>query len=113
MRSTGCGVWTGIEGIDACCTDNILVTQRNEGASIHAAARADEVLKAGDPFPLGLGVRTVAESRDRLLDWIGRLLCQFGFHDYRLIEVVGGFGAGGQVQKVECRRCGYVTTRSG
>ena len=53
MRSTGFGVWTGIEGIDACCTGNILVTQRNEGASIHAAARADEVLKAGDLFPLG------------------------------------------------------------
>ena len=32
--------------------------------------------------------------------WIGRLLCRLGFHDYRLIEVVGAFGAGGQVQKV-------------
>jgi len=56
----------------------------------------------------------VAESRDRLLDWIGRLLCWFGFHDYRLIEVVGAFGGSSQVvQKVECRRCGYATTRSG
>ncbi len=33
-----------------------------------------------------------------LPDWIGRLLCRLGFHDYRLIEVVGAFGAGGQVQ---------------
>jgi len=55
----------------------------------------------------------VAESHDRMPNWIGRLLCWFGFHDYRLIEVVGGFGGGGQVQKVECRRCGYATTRSG
>ncbi len=55
----------------------------------------------------------MAESRDNMPNWIGRLLCWFGFHDYRLIEVVGGFGAGGQVQKVECRRCGYATTRSG
>ncbi len=55
----------------------------------------------------------MAESRDRMRDWIGRLLCGFGFHDYRLIEVVGAFGASGQVQKVECRRCGYTTTRSG
>ena len=50
--STGFGVWTGVEGIDAYCTGNILVTQRNEGASIHAAARTDEALQAGDLFPL-------------------------------------------------------------
>ncbi len=62
---------------------------------------------------LGLGVWTVAESRDRIQNWIGRLLCQLGFHDFRLIEVVGSFGAGGQVRKVECRRCRYTTTRPG
>ena len=55
----------------------------------------------------------MADSRDRMLNWIDRLLCRFGFHDYRLIEVVGAFGASGQVQKVECRRYGYATTRSG
>ena len=55
----------------------------------------------------------MAESRDKLSDWIGRLLCGLGFHDYRLIEVVYAFGGSGQVQKVECRRCGYTTTRSG
>ncbi len=42
----------------------------------------------------------MAESRDRMRDWIGRLLCGFGFHDYRLIEVVGAFGASGQVHKL-------------
>ncbi len=55
----------------------------------------------------------MSESRDRVLDRIGRHLCWFGFHDYRLIEVVGAFGGSGQVEKVECRRCGYATTRSG
>jgi len=55
----------------------------------------------------------VVENRDKLPNWIDRLLCRFGFHDFRLIEVIGSFGAGGQVQKVECRRCGFATTRSG
>jgi hypothetical protein len=62
---------------------------------------------------VGLGVLTVAESRDKMLNWIGRRLCLFGIHDYHLIEVIGAFGVGGQVQKVECRRCGYATTRPG
>ena len=48
-----------------------------------------------------------------MLNWIGRFLCRIGIHDYRLIEVVGSFGGGGQVEKVECRRCGCATTRSG
>ncbi len=55
----------------------------------------------------------MAESRDRMMNWIGRFLCRFGFHDDRLIEVVVAFGGGGQVQKMECRRRGYATTRSG
>ena len=55
----------------------------------------------------------MTESRDRMPNWIGRLLCRFGFHDYHLIEVIGAFGAGGQVEKVECGRCGYTTTRPG
>ena len=55
----------------------------------------------------------MADSRYSIANWIGRLLCGLGFHDYHLIEVVGGFGKGGQVEKVECRRCGYVTTRRG
>jgi hypothetical protein len=48
-----------------------------------------------------------------LLVWTGRLLCLIGVHDYRLIEEVVGFGPAGTVQKVQCRRCGYVTTRRG
>ncbi len=46
--STGFGVWTGVEGIDAYCTSNILVKQHGEDAPIHAAMRADAMLEAGD-----------------------------------------------------------------
>ncbi len=44
---------------------------------------------------------------------LGRLLCLLGFHDFRIIDATFSFGTGGQVAKVECRRCGYVTTRMG
>ena len=43
--------------------------------------------------------------------WAGRLLCFLGVHDFRLVESIGGFGLAGSVEKVECRRCGFVTTR--
>ena len=62
---------------------------------------------------LSLKVPAVTEKRDKLPAWIGRLLCRLGLHDYRLIEVVGGFGQGGQVQKVECRCCGHITAKQG
>jgi hypothetical protein len=53
-------------------------------------------------------------SANRLLPpWLGRLLCLMGFHDFHLVESIGSFGAAGQVEKVECRRCGHVTTRHG
>ncbi len=48
-----------------------------------------------------------------LPNWIGRLLCRLGFHDLRLVEVTGAFGVAGEVQKLECRRCGSVVTRGG
>ncbi len=53
------------------------------------------------------------DIRSQLPWWIDRLLCRLGAHDFRLVEVVGGFGPGGQVQKLECRRCGCVTTKQG
>jgi hypothetical protein len=40
------------------------------------------------------------------------LLCWFGFHDFRVIEKTFQFGAGSGIEKVECRNCGVVTTRS-
>lgn len=52
-------------------------------------------------------------DNNRLPRWLGRLLCLVGVHDFRLVESIGGFGAGGQVEKVECRRCGYAATRHG
>ena len=42
---------------------------------------------------------------------VGRLACRFGFHDYRVVEVTGGFGAGGSVEKRKCRRCSSVSVR--
>jgi hypothetical protein len=44
---------------------------------------------------------------------IARLLCLLGWHDFKIIEGSFGFGASGGVEKVQCRRCGLVTTRSG
>jgi len=40
-----------------------------------------------------------------------RLLCLLGFHDIHVVEVTMGFGPAGAVEKVECRRCGLLTTR--
>ncbi len=44
---------------------------------------------------------------------IARLLCLVGWHDFKIIEASFGFGPSGGVEKVQCRRCGLVTTRSG
>ena len=43
---------------------------------------------------------------------IGQLLCWLGFHDFRVIDRTFGFGAGGSVEKVECKQCGVMITRS-
>lgn len=51
--------------------------------------------------------------RTAMTSLLARLLCLIGAHDYRVIEVVIGFGPSGSVEKVECRRCGDVTTRHG
>ena len=42
---------------------------------------------------------------------LGRLLCLLGFHDFEILEVSAGFGPGGGVAKVKCKRCNAVTTR--
>lgn len=48
----------------------------------------------------------------RTLEYMfGRFLCLVGIHDFRIIEVTFGFGQSGYMQKIECRRCGYLTTR--
>ncbi len=45
--------------------------------------------------------------------FLAGLLCRLGFHDYGVVDVSFGFGAGGSVETVECRRCGQTTTRTG
>jgi hypothetical protein len=52
-----------------------------------------------------------AVSSDSLHKILGQLLCLLGFHDYHVISGTFGFGGAGNVEKIECRRCGYVTTR--
>jgi len=46
-----------------------------------------------------------------MMDLFRRLLCFLGFHDFRVVEAIMSFGASGAVEKVECRRCGRLTTR--
>jgi len=48
---------------------------------------------------------------NRLFSFIDRLLCELGAHDFRVIGGTMGFGAAGDVEKVECRRCGLIKTR--
>ncbi len=47
----------------------------------------------------------------KLSQILGRLLCGLGLHDFRVINVRFGFGASGNIEQVECRRCGQFTTR--
>ena len=47
----------------------------------------------------------------RLPAAVGRLLCRLGLHAFRVLEVRFGFGQGNRIEKVECRRCGLVSTR--
>ncbi len=42
---------------------------------------------------------------------LGRLLCWLGFHNFRVVDRAFEFGAGGAIEKVECRRCGVTMTR--
>lgn len=41
----------------------------------------------------------------------GKLCCWLGFHDFDIVSVTFGFGESGNVEKVQCKRCGFVTTR--
>ncbi len=55
----------------------------------------------------------MAEHKSKMLKILGGLLCLLGFHDFRLISATLGFSAGDTVEKVECKRCNYRTTRHG
>ena len=54
-------------------------------------------------------VREVLKSARVLI----RLPCLLGFHSFRLVEKVVSFGSGGNVEKVQCKRCGLTVTRHG
>jgi hypothetical protein len=54
-----------------------------------------------------------ADGFGGLVDAAARLLCLLGFHDYAVVSRTFGFGPSGDVEKVQCRRCGFVTTRRG
>lgn len=59
------------------------------------------------------GRLSVAKAQNKIALSIRRLRCLLGWHDFNVIDVVMGFGAGGTVEKVECRHCGLVMTRHG
>ena len=48
-----------------------------------------------------------------MTEFLFRLLCWLGWHSYDVVDITFGFGSGGTVETVECRRCGCRTTRSG
>jgi hypothetical protein len=52
-----------------------------------------------------------ADGFSGLINMAARLLCLLGFHDFVVISRTFGFGASGDVEKVECRRCGHITAR--
>ena len=54
---------------------------------------------------------TKAQSKFALI--LRRLLCQLGRHGFDVMDVVMGFGTGGNVETVKCRHCGLVVTRQG
>ena len=64
-------------------------------------------------MPVSIAQRcdALTEQKSKLPVTIGRLLCLVGFHDFRVIDVTFGFGAGDSVEKVECKRCGIQMTR--
>ncbi len=53
----------------------------------------------------------VKNGADKRSIMFGKLLCWLGFHDYEVISATFGFGEGGSVEKVQCKRCGFITTR--
>jgi hypothetical protein len=53
------------------------------------------------------------DQRFPLPHWLGRFLCLIRIHDFRVVDVTFGFGAAGNVERVECRRCGVTATRRG
>ena len=51
------------------------------------------------------------DSAGRIPAALRRLLCVLGVHDLRILEMRFGFGKGNHIEKLECRRCGFKSTR--
>jgi len=47
----------------------------------------------------------------KLTSLLYRVMCWLGFHDFRVIDRTFGFGAGGDVEKLQCKRCGIIIIR--
>ena len=41
------------------------------------------------------------------------LLCWLGIHNYKIVDITFGFGAGGTTKKVKCKRCGIQKIKKG
>jgi hypothetical protein len=51
-------------------------------------------------------------SFGKLLKKFGLLFCQLGIHDFHVIDINFTFGASGNIEKIQCQRCGLVVTRT-
>jgi hypothetical protein len=53
----------------------------------------------------------ISEGENNLTHLLGRLCCSVGIHDDQVIDGTYGFGPGGNVERVICKRCGKMDTR--
>jgi len=60
---------------------------------------------------LFLSYALLKSRADKRSIMLGKLCCWLGFHNFDIISVTFGFGDSGSIEKVQCRRCGFVTTR--
>jgi len=51
-------------------------------------------------------------DKGKLLNLLGQLYCRLGVHDFRVIDISFTFGATGNIEKIQCQRCGLVITRT-
>ncbi len=81
------------------------MTDRHEphGQRLSPNNPPDDVSAIGNP--------KIAENENKKQNKWGRLLCWLGMHDDKVIDATFGFGSAGNVERVECKRCGRLETR--
>ena len=47
-----------------------------------------------------------------IMQWVNKIFCLLGLHQFKVIDITFGFGASGDVEKVECIHCGVIKTRT-